>query len=121
MTHTELAAALQSFERAESLAAQESAEKAEALKAEKQRTMTYQTGMPDSRRVMLEDRYDRDIAHHERQAKIHRRRGEYAASGYLLSGPDEATDAAYHHHHGDLIRAMGAAGRIRHTEERTPD
>ena len=50
-------------------------------------------------------------------AKVFSRRAEHAATGYVLSGPDEVHDVQYQRDHGDTIRLAHRTGRCRHADD----
>jgi len=56
--------------------------------------------------------HDRTIAEHERMARVHSRRASYAAEGFLLHSPSEATDGTYMKEHAALHSHMQRAGRV---------
>jgi hypothetical protein len=117
MNHSELAHSLAAYERACALRSQESHEKAASIAAERDRTLAYWHGGPQAKALQARQ-YDAEIAAAERQARVHARRGEYARSGFVLSGPDEHNDVEWQQQHGSLIGSARSAGVLRHSDER---
>jgi hypothetical protein len=111
---------IQSLGRASALRAHEHEEHAEKARDKKQSARNEIGGSRETRRA--DDAvHDAEIQHHERQARIHRRRQEYAESGLMLHGPDEGADADYMAQHGDLFREANRAGLVRHVADRQHD
>jgi hypothetical protein len=99
------------------LTAAEHQEAAEKAQARKKRELAKRINAPAEVLRKLTAVHDWEIAHHERQGRIHRRRAAIAASGYLLDSPDERQDARYQLEHADLIRMAKHTGRLCHTED----
>jgi hypothetical protein len=108
---------IQSLARASALKAHEHEEHAEKARDAKQRARGDIGGSREHRRADAAV-HDAEIDHHERQARIHRRRQEYAEAGVMLHGPDEGADADYMAQHGDLFREAGRAGVVRYVSDR---
>jgi hypothetical protein len=109
---------LSNFERHSALAAHASAEAAEKARDRKRaaRSNGQMDGPAEHRRV-VEAQYDAEIAHHEKMSRVHRRRQEHAAAGFLLHSQDESRDAEYMRTHGALFNEARRAGRVRYGEE----
>jgi hypothetical protein len=111
---------IQSLGRASALKAHEHEHEAEKARDRKQNAKRDIGGSKETRRVDALA-HDAEIDHHERQARVHRRRQEYAEAGVMLHGPEEASDAAYMAQHGDLFREANRAGLVRHVADRQSD
>lgn len=119
--HEKIGPALASHHLAWTARAAEHDEAAERGRDEKRRVMGKQTGIPDEPRLKLQMAHDAAIGHHEKQARIHRRRAALAGAGYLHHGPDEIGDAMYMKEHADLIGLAQRTGRLRQSDERLDD
>jgi hypothetical protein len=109
---------IQSLGRASALRAHEHEEHAEKARDKKQSARNEIGASKETRRAD-DAAHDLEIQHHERQAKIHRRRQEYAeGAGVMLHGPDEASDADYMAQHGALFAEANRAGLVRHVADR---
>lgn len=115
--HERVGPILASYERAWAGEAAQHEEQAEQAKDRKTRAMGQHVNAPPDARGRMEGVYDAQIAKHERQARVHRRRAEHAAAGYVLHGPDESTDADYMRAHQDVIELARKTGRLRQSGE----
>jgi hypothetical protein len=121
VSYQELEATLKSYERACEIRAHEHDESAESVRAERARHDAYNRGAPPHVRADQERAYERRIAEQVHGAAVSRRRAAYAKQGFMLSSPDESTDAEYQTTHGSLFRAMIQAGRVRFSERPAVD
>lgn len=115
--HERIGPILASHERAWSLQAAEHEEGAERARDKKQREMGMHANAPEEARGRMEGVHDAEIARHESQARIYRRRAAHAAEGFLLASPDEVRDAEYQRHHSELIAMAQRTGRMRQSDE----
>jgi hypothetical protein len=115
--HERIGPLLQSHERAWTLKATEHEEAAERARNKKKAELEAHQNAPEEARRKMVATHDATINHHDKQARVHRRRAEHARAGYILHGPDETADASYVRDHQDLIDTARRAGRLRHTEE----
>jgi hypothetical protein len=58
----------------------------------------------------------KQVEGHERRARVHRRRAEHAAAGYLLMSQDEHADHEFMGQNHSLVAQASAEGRIRTAE-----
>jgi hypothetical protein len=107
---------LSNFERASALRAHEHSEAAEKARDRKQ-TARRDIGGSRSQREADGRAHDAEIDHHEKQARVHSRRREYAENGFLLHSPSESGDADYMRDHGELFAEAQRAGRVKFSDE----
>jgi hypothetical protein len=114
----DLASKIQNFERRSALAAHTSSEAAEKAKARRKAAESNGelAGPPEHRRL-VEKGYDDEIRGHEKAARVHKRRADHAANGFLVHSPDESTDADYMREHGGLFAEAHKAGLVRYSDE----
>jgi hypothetical protein len=118
--HAKIGTVLASYGRACEASAHHHEEAAEGARARKKSEMGRHINAPAEARGRMEGVYDAEIAKHDRAARAHRRRADFAASGMLYHGPDESGDAEYMKTHQELVNMAQRAGRIHHGE-RSPD
>jgi hypothetical protein len=115
--HERIGPILASHERRCTLCAAEHEEHAELARTRKTRELGMHINAPSEARKRMEATHDEAIARHEGQARMHRRRAEHAAAGYLLHGPDEGRDSEYMRANQELIGMARRTGRLRQTDE----
>jgi hypothetical protein len=105
------------FERRSTLAAHNSSEAAEKARGKRKAAETNGelAGPPEHRRI-VEKGYDDEIREHERMSRVHKRRAEHAASGFLVHSPDES-GADYMREHGPMFAEAQKAGLVRFSDE----